>query len=89
MKDYFRVMLGRGSMYAEVCRQQGFIGAHFGIAQDLTNFLGGEQRQFTQQIRPIYQEVFPEKSNPRVDGVCSVPPPTPPEKYPWPPPAVL
>ena len=49
-------------MYAEVCRQQGFIGAHFGIDQDLSTFLGGEQRQFTQQIRPIYQEVFPEKS---------------------------
>lgn len=59
MRDYYRVMLGRGSMYADVCRQQGFIGAHFGIDQELTSLLGGEQREFTQQIRPTYQEVFP------------------------------
>ncbi len=57
-------------MYAEVCRQQGFIGAHFGIDQDLTIFLGGEQRQFTQQIRPIYQEVFPEKSKGSAGLAC-------------------
>ena len=43
MRDYYRVMLGKGSMYADVCRQQGFIGAHFGIDQELTSFLGGEQ----------------------------------------------
>ena len=52
MRNYDRVMLGKGIMYADVCRQQGFIGAHFGIDQDLTTFLCGEQRQFTQQIRP-------------------------------------
>ena len=62
LKDYFRVMLGRGSMYAEVCRQQGFIGAHFGIDQELTSLLGGQQREFSQQVRPTYQQVFPEKS---------------------------
>ena len=48
MRDYYRVMLGRGSMYADVCRQQEFIGAHFGIDQELTSLLGGEQREFTQ-----------------------------------------
>ena len=52
MRNYDRVMLGKGIMYADVFRQQGFIGAHFGIDQDLTTFLCGEQRQFTQQIRP-------------------------------------
>ena len=62
MKDFHRVMLGRGSMYADVCRQQGFIGAHFGIDQDLTGFLGEDPREFNQQVRPIYLSVFPEKS---------------------------
>ena len=51
-----------GSMYADVCRQQGFIGAHFGIDQDLTGFLGDDPREFNQQVRPIYHSVFPEKS---------------------------
>ena len=62
MRDYFRVMLGKGSMYADVCRQQGFIGSHFGIDQDLTIFLGDDQREFNQQVRPIYLGAFPEKS---------------------------
>ena len=35
MKNFYRVMLGRSSMYSEVCRQQGFIGAHLGIDQNL------------------------------------------------------
>jgi len=50
-------------MYADVCRQQGFIGAHFGIEQNLaTLLLGDEQREFNQQVRPIYLEAFPGKS---------------------------
>ena len=70
MRDYYRVMLGRGSMYSDVCRQQGFIGAHFGIDQELTSLLGGEQREFTQQIRPTYQQVFPEKSKGSAGLAC-------------------
>ena len=62
MRDYYRVMLGRGSMYADVCRQQGFMGAHFGIDKDLTVFLGDDQREFNQQVRPIYLGAFPDKS---------------------------
>ena len=62
MKDFYRVMLGRGSMYIDVCRQKGFIGAHFGIDQDLTGFLGDDPREFNQRVRPIYLAAFPEKS---------------------------
>ena len=62
MKDYYRVMLGKGSMYADVCRQQGFIGAHFGINRDLSDLLVDDQREFNQQVRPIYLEAFPGKS---------------------------
>ena len=70
MRDYYRVMLGRGSMYADVCREQGFIGAYFGIDQELTSLLGGEQREFTQQVRPTYQQVFPEKSKGSAGLAC-------------------
>jgi len=70
MKNFHRVMLGRGSMYADVCRKEGFIGAHFGIDQDLTTLLSDEQREFTQQVRPIYQEVFPEKSKGSAGLAC-------------------
>ena len=55
-------MLGRGSMYADVCRQQGFIGAGFDINQDLTNSLPENWRDFNQQFIPIFLEVNPSKS---------------------------
>lgn len=32
---YNRVMLGRGGMYSKDCRENGYIGANFDIAQDL------------------------------------------------------
>ena len=56
------MMLGKGSMYADVSRQKGFIGAHFGIDQDLMGLLGDDLREFNQQVRPIYLAAFPEKS---------------------------
>jgi restriction system protein len=39
MKDFYRVMLGKGSMYSQECREQEFIGANFDIQQDLTGHL--------------------------------------------------
>tara|TARA_B100000925_G_scaffold157315_1_gene118186 strand:+ start:1 stop:930 length:930 start_codon:yes stop_codon:yes gene_type:complete len=62
MRDYYRVMLGRGSMYADVCRQQGFIGAGFDIKQDLSNSLPENWREFNQEFIPIFLEVNPRKS---------------------------
>jgi restriction system protein len=62
MKEFYRVMLGRGSMYAQECREQGFIGASFDIHQDLTNSLPENWREFNQQFIPIYLEANPGKS---------------------------
>ena len=39
MKRYYRVMLGKGSLYADECKKDGFMGADFGIEQDLTGKL--------------------------------------------------
>ena len=39
MKNYYRVMLGQKSVYAEECFAGNFIGTDFGINQDLTNKL--------------------------------------------------
>lgn len=46
MKEFYRVMLGRGSMYAQECREQGFIGADFDIQQDLSCDLPEVWREF-------------------------------------------
>ncbi len=55
-------MLGRGSMYAQECRDQGFIGANFGITQDLSNSLPENGREFNAQFNPTYQEANPGKT---------------------------
>ena len=50
MKEFYRVMLGRGSMYAQECREQGFIGAGFEfltkfyLDADLGNFVVKDSR---------------------------------------------
>ena len=62
MKEFYRVMLGRGSMYAQECREQGFIGAGFDVNQDLTDALPENWRDFNKQFIPIYLEANPEKS---------------------------
>jgi restriction system protein len=37
MKNYYRVMLGKKSIYAATCFNEGFIGADFEINQDLSS----------------------------------------------------
>lgn len=62
MKNYYRVMLGRKSMYAEECYQGQFIGTHFGIDTDLTGKLPEDWREFNRQFIPYYLEKHPDKS---------------------------
>jgi restriction system protein len=62
MKAYYRVMLGRKSIHASECFAGGFIGADFGIDQDLKYDLPEEWRQFNQAFIPIYLARNPGKS---------------------------
>ena len=62
MKNYFRVMLGAKSAYAALCREQGFIGADYQIAQDLSADLFDNWRDFNQTSRPIFLDAHPEKT---------------------------
>lgn len=39
MKNYYRIMLGQKSKFAEDCFKGNFIGADFNILQDLSNDL--------------------------------------------------
>jgi restriction system protein len=56
MKNYYRVMLGRGSVYADQCFAGNFIGADFGINQDLTNKLPDKWRAFNKEFIPVYRK---------------------------------
>lgn len=62
MKNYYRVMLGRGSIYAEECFAGNFIGTDFEIHQDLTNELPEEWRAFNKKFIPVYLAARPDKT---------------------------
>lgn len=54
MKQYNRIMLGKGGAYVEQCVQDGFIGVDFGIYQDLTNSLPEKWKDFNKEFIPIF-----------------------------------
>ena len=62
MKNYYRVMLGKGSIFAAECFSGNFIGADYGIEQDLTGKLRDEWRDFNKEFIPIYLAKHPGKS---------------------------
>jgi restriction system protein len=62
MKSYYRVMAGKASKHAEVCRSGGFIGADFAIREDLTEKLPDDWRRFNERFIPIFQASSPGKS---------------------------
>ncbi|MCX7420405.1 MAG: endonuclease NucS [Planctomycetia bacterium] len=62
MKTFFRVMLGQGSAHAGECLAGNFIGADFGITEDLTNKLPEAWREFNAAFIPIYLANRPAKT---------------------------
>ena len=62
MKKYNRVMLGRGSMYAKMCREEGYIGANFEINVDLSDSLFENWRDFNKKFIPVWMERVPGKT---------------------------
>lgn len=63
-------MLGRGHSFAEECFNGGFIGADFGINQDLTEELPENWREFNSKFIPIYISNHPEKSKVAAGLAC-------------------
>jgi len=62
MKNYYRVMLGRGSVYAAECFAGNYIGTDFGINEDLSRKLPEEWREFNKQFIPVFLAKHPNKS---------------------------
>jgi restriction system protein len=62
MKSYYRVMLGKGSSYAEECFAGNFIGTDFEITQDLTGDLPDDWRTFNKKFIPVLLRIRPEKT---------------------------
>lgn len=62
MRNYYRIMLGPKSKFAQECFAGNFIGAHYGIHMDLTNSLNQGWRDFNREFIPIYLSINPEKT---------------------------
>lgn len=62
MKSYYRVMLGKGSQYAAECLTSGFIGADFGIEENLNGQLPEDWREFNHAFVPKWETLHPGKS---------------------------
>ena len=62
MKSFYRLMLGKKSIYAEECFAGNFVGVHFGIVGDLTDKLPDEGRAFNKALVPVFLAKNPTKS---------------------------
>ena len=69
-KSYYRIMLGKGSMYATECHEGGFIGVDFGMDIDFTNKLPDDWREFNKKQIPVYQQKNPGKSKVAAGLAC-------------------
>ena len=62
MKSYYRLMLGRRSIFAEQCFAGNFIGVDFDIYEDLTGNLPEDWREFNKKYIPIFLKSCPDKT---------------------------
>jgi restriction system protein len=71
MKNYYRVILGKKNIHVEDSLQGNFIGASFGIEQDLGK-LSDDWKTFNQVLIPAFLEKYPEKSKIAAGLACGV-----------------
>ena len=63
MKRYYRIMLGKGSIFAADCFAHGYIGGGFGgIGRDVSQDLAGDYKTFSERVTPEMQALNPGKS---------------------------
>jgi len=62
MKQYFRIMLGSKSKYAEECRKNSFFGADYGINKDLSIDLVDNWKEFNSKYIPVYLSIHSDKT---------------------------
>jgi restriction system protein len=63
VKSYYRIMLGRKSVFAAECFTGGYIGTDFAIHQDLSGLLPEDWRSFNKQYISEYKANVPGASN--------------------------
>jgi restriction system protein len=61
MKNYYRIMLGQKSAYAEEAYKGNFIAAGFIKDRDITHHLSDNWRDFNKEFIPLFLEQNPER----------------------------
>ncbi len=72
MKNYYRIMLGKKSVYAEEAHRGNFIGAGWFKDVDLTNKLPDNWRDFNSKFIPLYLEKNPDKTRVSAGLACGM-----------------
>lgn len=72
MKNYYRIMLGRKSAFAEEAYKGNFIGTGFIHDIDLTNRLPENWRDFNKEFIPLFLEQNPEKTKVSAGLACAM-----------------
>jgi len=72
MKNYYRVILGRGSKFSKECRTGNFIGANYGIKHDLTLELPENWKDFNAKFRPVWLQSNESKSKIAAGLACGM-----------------
>lgn len=72
MKEYYRIILGRQSKFADECLNGNFIGADFIGDVDLTGKLPENWRDFNQEFIPVWLDQNPEKSKVAAGLACGM-----------------
>ena len=71
-RNFYRLILGQKSKYAEQCFEENFIGADCGILEDLSSQLPDNWRQFNKNMIPVYQDLHPEKTKVAAGLACGM-----------------
>jgi len=72
MKSYYRIMLGKKSVYADEAHKGNFIGAGWLKNIDLTNRLIEEWRDFNKKMIPVYLQEYPDSSKIAAGLACGM-----------------
>lgn len=70
-RSYYRLFLGEGSKFAARCYNEGFVGVHFGLDQDLTYQLPDDWKSFNKQFISVYLKSHPNAGNRRAGLACA------------------
>lgn len=71
MKNYYRIMLGAKSVYADECFKGNFIGVGFLKDIDFTGKLPNDWREFNHQFIPAYLQIHPDKKKVTAGLACA------------------